>query len=289
MGGDLWGTSEKDTKYDFVGAGFSPDGNTILWARTNRISLISGINADRVSAELVTDQPVTEVTVLEDGSFTAEFAGGEVKKYKAVSFVPSADASQASFEGNEDNIFWNIDEAERKQLEETLGRQVLFKASYPGGTAVAVTGGTVFLFREGETVPSKAIETEHSGMIFQIAADGKSMLVIGIMEENGDEFLEIWDYEQGLHFTNLEEDYLGREITIGEDGTLYYRRNAPAYGVDEIRMLRLDAPEPDEAVVRMLESLTSCELDDSLQMESKDPAYGGDLGNWRDLLEEING
>ena len=289
MGGELWGKSEKDTKYDFVGAGFSPDGNTIMWARTNRISLISGINADRVSAELVTEQPVTKAEVLEDGSFTAEFAGGEVKRYKAVSFMPAVDVSQVSFEGSEDNMSWNIDEAERKQLEETLGRQVLFKAPYSGGTAVAVTGGTVFLFKDGETVPFKAIETEHSGLIFQIAADGKSTLVIGVMEESGEEFLEIWDYEQGLHFTNLKEDYLGKEIMIGEDGTLIYRRNAPAYGVDEIRALRLDAPDPDETVVHMLESLTSCELDDSLQMEMKDPVYAGEPGNWGDLLEDTNG
>ena len=146
---------------------------------------------------------------------------------------------------------------------------------------MAATGGTVFLFRDGETEPFRAIETEHSGMIFQIAADGQSTLVIGIMEEDGDESLEIWDYDQGLHFTNLKEDYLGREIKIGEDGTLYYRRNAPAYGVDEIRALRLAAPEPDEAAVRL--------LDDSLRMEIKDPAYDSDMGNWKDLMEEING
>ena len=289
MDGAKWGTSEKDTKYDFVGAGFSRDGNRILWARTNRISLLSGTNADRVSAELVTDRPVTKVTMQEDGSFTAEFAGGEVKRYRVVSFVPAADTAQVSFEESEDNAYRNIDEAERKQLEETLGRQILFKAPYPGGSAVAATGGTVFLFRDGETEPFRAIETEHSGMIFQITADGQSMLVIGIMEEDGDEFLEIWDYDQGLHFTNLKEDYLGREIKIGEDGTLYYRRNAPAYGVDEIRALRLAAPEPDEAAVRLLESLTSGGLDDSLRMEIKDPAYDSDMGNWKDLMEEING
>ena len=286
MDGQSMGTSRKDTRYDFVGGGFSADGSEIMWARTNRISILNGNSADDVSVQLMLEEPITDAVLMEDGSILTKTRNGAVRKYRAVYFdVPVTDADIAKIQevGNTQDQF--IDDALRNALEEKLGRTIVSYKEYDGGYAVAATGGSVFVFRDGESEPYKTIETEHGGAINQIAIDGKGLLAVDLTQDNGDIYLEIWDYEQGMHITNIQPPFLVLDLCFADDGCLMYRHYAPAYNTELVKKWAVDAPAPDETVVEMLESLTSCELDENLVPVIKDPAFAQDLGSWATVFK----
>ena len=286
MDGQSMGTSRKDTRYDFVGGGFSADGSEIMWARTNRISILNGNSADDVSVQLMLEEPITDAVLMEDGSILTKTRNGAIRKYRAVYFdVPVTDADIAKIQevGNTQDQF--IDDALRNALEEKLGRTIVSYKEYDGGYAVAATGGSVFVFRDGESEPYKTIETEHGGAINQIAIDGKGLLAVDLTQDNGDIYLEIWDYEQGMHITNIQPPFLVLDLCFANDGCLMYRHSAPAYNTELVNKWAVDAPAPDETVVEMLESLTSCELDENLVPVIKDPAFAQDLGSWATVFK----
>ena len=96
---------------------------------------------------------------------------------------------------------------------------------------------------------------------------------------------EIWDYEQGMHITNIQPPFLVLDLCFADDGCLMYRHYAPAYNTELVKKWAVDAPAPDETVVEMLESLTSCELDENLVPVIKDPAFAQDLGSWATVFK----
>ena len=287
MDGHKVSVSEKDTRYDYVSSQYSADGSQILWARTNRICMLNGRDASRTTVDLLLEKPITGAELAEDGSIVTYGADGEVKKYRVIRFCAkeSAGASEITDPEQENNsAYMDIEAAERKELEETLGRTIISKTPFPGGFAVAVTGDTVFLFHDGDKEPFKSVEMQNAGAIGPVAADGNRILAVDMTSDQAEGVTEIWDYEQELHYTNIH-DYVADFMRFAEDGTLLYRRYAPYYGIDDVRKWVLDAPEPDEAAVSMLEALTSCTLDEELQTGIKDPVFTKDLGNWGTILD----
>ena len=287
MDGNQISAGEKDTKYDYVSSRYSADGRMILWARTNRICMLNARDASRATVDLMLEKPITGAELTEDGNIVTYSADGEVKKYRIIRFCAKESAGTAGItdpDHEHNSAYMDIEESERKELEETLGRTIISKTPFPGGFAVAATGDTVFLFRDGEKVPFKSVELQNAGAIGPVAADGKRILAVEMTTDRAGGVMEIWDYEQGLHYTNIY-DHVSDFMRFAEDGTLLYRRYAPYYGIDDVRKWAMEAPDPDEAAVSMLEALSSYTLDEELQTGIRDPVFGGDPGNWGTILD----
>lgn len=286
MDGKKKETSEKDTRYDYVGSDFSEDGSKIMWARTNRISILNSSDASNASAQLVLDEPIVAAAMKPDGCIWTKTQSGEVKKYRVVYFDASPKGQELAGLMETITREEELDLSERTALSEKLNRPIIAYCRYPGGFAVSATGGTVFIFRDGEDEPYKVIEADFKGAINQIALDGDRLLAIDIMNDLGDSVMEIWDYEQNVHISNIDEEYCSYGLQFEDDGKLIYRRYAPYFGWDTVKGWVMHAPAPDEAAVQMLESISSYDLDENLIPKIKDPVYTGTLGNWEQLLKK---
>ena len=73
---------------------------------------------------------------------------------------------------------------------------MLSLTTYPGGCAAALTGRSVFVFKDGEISPYRTIDVQDGGFITGIAINSSGLLAItGNLNNNvSTHYLEIWDY-----------------------------------------------------------------------------------------------
>ena len=191
--------------------------------------------------------------------------------------------------------------AEPYELTFDKERQLLTCTAYPGGFAAAMTGATVYVYRDGGTEPYRTINPNHGSYIDSIAVNQHGQLAVEIWHDRQDgklyNYIEFWDVESNTQVADLDRyesnSYSSDGLAFDTSGTRlsYTLTTTPFEYCKHDRksdILRktwvLAAPDPDKTAVAMLQGLNSYELQDDLTLVVKPAQFSGEMGNWSSLL-----
>ena len=180
-------------------------------------------------------------------------------------------------------------------------RQLLTCTAYPGGFAVAMTGATVYVYRDGDTEPYRTINPNHGSYIDSIAVNQHGQLAVEIWHDKQDgklyNYIEFWDVESNTQIADLDKyesnSYSSDGLSFDASGTrLSYTLTTTPFEYckhdrkNDIRhkTWALAAPDPDKTAVTMMQSLNSYGLQEDLTLAVKDASFSGEMGNWASLL-----
>ena len=168
------------------------------------------------------------------------------------------------------------------------GRYIQAMDAFDGGVLVAVDGGTVFHFADGDALPRDAIEVMEIGAFTGLKVCGERLMAVNIDEmdrEHGN--VQLWDFRANRYLANLEDSATCFFFDLEYDGNglLSYAR-VPVYdGMRPTRRFwRLTAPKPDRQDVAALLGLTSYTVNADQTLSVKPAAFAG-LGGWSAVLQ----
>lgn len=191
--------------------------------------------------------------------------------------------------------------AEPYELSFDKERQLLTCTAYPGGFAAAMTGATVYVYRDADTQPYRTINPNHGSYIDSIALNQQGQLAVEIWHERQDgklyNYIEFWDVESNTQVADLDKyesnSYSSDNLAFDASGTqLSYTLTTTPYEYcmhdrendTQRKTWVLAAPDPDRTAVAMMQNLNSYELQDDLILTVKDARFNGEMGNWESLL-----
>ena len=191
--------------------------------------------------------------------------------------------------------------AEPYELSFDKERQLLTCTAFPGGFAAALTGATIFVYRDGDAQPYRTINPNHGSYIQSLVVNQHGQLAVEMWHDRHDDklynYIELWDVDANTQVANLDKYESGRyrsgDLSFDAAGTRlsYTLTTTPDdyCGHDREADIQrktwvLDAPNPDKAAVAMLQDLNSYELQDDLTLAVKDARFNGEMGNWTSLL-----